>query len=93
MRIGMGVLGDAATCPSLEQLQGLVDMDVPCQNPVAGLPVLGTPTPSSTPGSVAYTSSATLAAGAATPTASTTKLLYVGLAAVGAMLLIGMMRK
>lgn len=30
-------LGDAQ-CPSLEQLQGIVDSNDPCQNPIASLP-------------------------------------------------------
>lgn len=33
--VGMHGLGDAATCPSLEQLQGINDPTDPCQSPVA----------------------------------------------------------
>jgi len=31
--------GQTAPCPSLEQLQGVVDLTDPCQNPLAGLSV------------------------------------------------------
>ena len=42
--IGVMGLGDAATCPSVEQLEGVVDPTDPCQNPVASLPVSTVPT-------------------------------------------------
>lgn len=40
-RTQMG-LGQTATCPSVEQLQGITDSNDPCQNPLASLPILGT---------------------------------------------------
>ena len=56
---GMG----QANCPSTEQLQGVVDMNDPCQNPVAGLPVGGL-SPSDT-AILGIPASATASAGAA----------------------------
>jgi hypothetical protein len=41
--IGVMGLGDAASCPSIEQLQGVVDPTDPCQNPIASLPVSTVP--------------------------------------------------
>jgi hypothetical protein len=39
---GMGRLGQAATCPSVEQLQGIVDPTDPCQQQTAGTCPAGT---------------------------------------------------
>lgn len=37
-------MGQAANCPSLEQLQGIADSNDPCQNPIASLPLATVPT-------------------------------------------------
>lgn len=41
--LGRRGMGDAQ-CPSLEQLQGIVDSNDPCQNPIAALPLSTVPT-------------------------------------------------
>jgi hypothetical protein len=37
--VGRRGMGQAATCPSVEQLMGITDSNDPCQNPIASLPI------------------------------------------------------
>ena len=118
MRVGIGYingLGDSYTCPSLEQLQGIVDSSDPCQNGgITALPLSTTPANAAVPtiaspstialNSVLPAGSACIlttgavgtmnASGACVAAAtSSNTFLYVGLAALGTLLLFGMMRK
>jgi len=92
VRIHLGDINQAV-CPSMEQLQGIVDPSDPCQNEILSLPLSSAPANTTIP-SQATASSLAIASGVPTPpTTSSNTLLYIGLAAVGAMLLIGMGRK
>jgi hypothetical protein len=116
MRVGIGYInGLGDTCPSMEQLQGIIDSSDPCQNGgITSLPLSTTPANSdiatlASPSTIALNSvlpvgsACVLTTGAVgtmnasgaciAAAASSNTFLYVGLAALGTMLLLGMMRK
>lgn len=94
MRISLGQSDTGGICPSLEQLEGIVDLNDPCQSGFSSLPLTTTPAINPVTGGIIPSMGASAASTtSASPTASVSSGLLIGGAVVFGLLLMMMVAR